>query len=227
MTAPALIAQKLTKEYRMGSQQVHALTDASLAVERGEIALVIGPSGSGKTTLLSIVGCVLRPTSGDVSIDGNAVSDLSEAALPLIRREKIGFIFQSFNLLRNLTALENVALTARLRGLAVTAARSRAQELLSALDMEHRLRFVPNDLSGGERQRVAVARALANDPVLILADEPTANLDSRTGHQVTGLLRELARTRGKAVVIASHDERLVDLADSLYRLQDGTLEKML
>ena len=211
----------------MGSAQIHALVEASFTVERGEIALLMGPSGSGKTTLLSIAGCVLRPTSGEVRVDGTAISELSEGTLPRIRREKIGFIFQSFNLLRNLTALENVALTARLRGLTAAAARSRAQGLLMALEMEHRLKFVPNDLSGGERQRVAVARALANDPVLIVADEPTANLDSKTGHQVAELLRGLARTRGKAVVIASHDERLVDLADSLYRLQDGRLEKAL
>lgn len=210
----------------MGPARVQALTDAFLSVERGEISLVIGPSGSGKTTLLSIVGCVLRPTAGDVTIDGITVTGLSEGVLPRIRREKIGFIFQSFNLLRNLTALENVALTARLRGLPAATSRRRADELLAALGLAERRDFLPNDLSGGERQRVAIARALANDPALIVADEPTANLDSRTGHLVAEILRGLAKTREKALVIASHDERLIDLADSLYRLEDGRLEKV-
>lgn len=210
----------------MGPARVQALTDAFLSVERGEISLVIGPSGSGKTTLLSIVGCVLRPTAGDVTIDGITVTGLSEGVLPRIRREKIGFIFQSFNLLRNLTALENVALTARLRGLPAATSRRRADELLAALGLAERRDFLPNDLSGGERQRVAIARALANDPALIVADEPTANLDSRTGHLVAEILRGLAKTREKALIIASHDERLIDLADSLYRLEDGRLEKV-
>jgi len=223
---PTLLAHSVSKEYRMGPARVQALTDAFLSVERGEISLVIGPSGSGKTTLLSIVGCVLRPTAGDVTIDGITVTGLSEGVLPRIRREKIGFIFQSFNLLRNLTALENVALTARLRGLPAATSRRRADELLAALGLAERRDFLPNDLSGGERQRVAIARALANDPALIVADEPTANLDSRTGHLVAEILRGLAKTREKALVIASHDERLIDLADSLYRLEDGRLEKV-
>jgi len=210
----------------MGPARVQALTDAFLSVEKGEISLVIGPSGSGKTTLLSIVGCVLRPTVGHVTIDGVTVTGLSESVLPRIRREKIGFIFQSFNLLRNLTALENVALTARLRGLPAATSRRRADELLAALGLAERRDFLPNDLSGGERQRVAIARALANDPALIVADEPTANLDSRTGHLVAEILRGLAKTREKALIIASHDERLIDLADSLYRLEDGRLEKV-
>jgi len=220
-----LVTHNLSKEYRMGSARVHALTDVSLTADSGEVCVVLGPSGSGKTTLLSIVGCVLRPTHGDVTIDGIVVSALTERALPRVRRQKIGFIFQSFNLLRNLTAVENVALTARLRGLPGGESRRRAEALLASLGLADRRDFLPNNLSGGERQRVAIARALANDPALIVADEPTANLDSRTGHVVAEVLRELAKTRGKALIIASHDERLLDLADSTYRLEDGRLER--
>lgn len=224
MTSP-LMVHSLCKQYIMGSERVEALSNASITVGRGEVCLIMGPSGSGKTTLLSIVGCVLRPTSGEVTIDGVAVSRLSERGLPRVRREKIGYIFQSFNLLRNLTALENVALTAKLRGLSTARANEKAHKLLVALGLGERETFRPDRLSGGERQRVAIARAIANEPSLIVADEPTANLDSRTGHAVAVTIRDLAKTQERAVIIASHDERLLEIADSLYHLEDGKLRR--
>jgi putative ABC transport system ATP-binding protein len=182
----------------------------------------MGPSGAGKTTFLTIAGALLTPTSGTVEISGIDVTALSEKELPRVRRERIGFVFQSFNLLESLTAIENVKLvmmdgTSKSRGAA-----NRARELMTMLGLGHRLKSLPKNLSGGEKQRVAIARALANNPDLILADEPTANLDSKRGHEVMKLLRQIAFEMQKAVIIVSHDHRTREIASRIAWLEDGT-----
>ena len=211
----------VTKRFGDGSAGVEAVRGVSLAVEPGEIVLIMGPSGSGKTTLLSMMGALLRPTTGSIHLDGVEISALSESRLPEIRLRRFGFIFQDFNLLSALTVLENVSLVAELGGLARRPARVKATALLSDLGLGERLDFLPEKLSGGETQRVAIARALVNDPALILADEPTANLDSKIGHEVMNLLRRIAKDQGRSVVIVSHDQRIRDVADRVLWLADG------
>ena len=181
----------------------------------------MGPSGSGKTTLLSMMGALLRPTSGAIHLDGTALSELSEGRLPAIRLRQFGFIFQDFNLLSALTIRENVALVAELAGTKRKAAREKATTILTDLGLGARLDFLPDKLSGGEKQRVAIARALINDPALILADEPTANLDCKIGHEIMRLLRRIAKEQGRSVVIVSHDQRIRDIADRILWLEDG------
>ncbi|MBI2830363.1 MAG: ABC transporter ATP-binding protein, partial [Chloroflexi bacterium] len=193
---------------------------------KGEIVLIMGPSGSGKTTLLTIAGGLLRPTSGLVKVEGEDISRLPDATLSSLRREKIGFVFQSFNLLGALTALENVLVALNLAGQKDNAALAKAKKLLTDFGLGNRLHFRPDKLSGGEKQRVSIARALANDPDLILADEPTANLDSQRGHEVMELLRDVAKKQGKTVVIVSHDQRIMDIADRVMWLEDGKLWEM-
>jgi putative ABC transport system ATP-binding protein len=221
MTAVRLEIRNVTKRFGEGETEVTAVRDVSLAVEPGEIVLIMGPSGSGKTTLLSMMGALLRPSDGEIGLDGLTISSLSEAKLPDIRLREFGFIFQDFNLLSALTALENVALVAQLAGLKGRAARDKATALLVGLGLGERLDFLPEKLSGGEKQRVAIARALINDPTLILADEPTANLDSKIGHEIMRLLRRIAKEQGRSVVIVSHDERIRDIADRVLWLEDG------
>jgi putative ABC transport system ATP-binding protein len=198
-----------------------AVRGVSLAVAPGEIVLIMGPSGSGKTTLLSMMGALLRPTEGSIHLDGAALSELSEGRLPEIRLRHFGFIFQDFNLLSALTVLENVAIVAELAGSKRAAARDRATGLLTDLGLAERLDYLPEKLSGGEKQRVAIARALVNDPTLILADEPTANLDSKIGHEIMRLLRRIAKEQGRSIVIVSHDQRIRDIADRVLWLEDG------
>jgi len=215
--------QGITKVYGSGETAVTALLDASLEARSGEVILVMGPSGSGKTTLLTIAGALLRPTRGHVYICGTDISDMDEDRLASIRREKVGFIYQSFNLLESLTALENVRLVASNRGSNGTIHRDLAREMLETLGLGHRLDSLPKRLSDGEKQRVAIARALAKTPALMLADEPTANLDAKRGHEVTELLRQKALGMDKAVVIVSHDHRIRDIADRVFWLEDGRL----
>ena len=221
MGAFTLDVSHVTKRYGDGETAVTAVRDVSLAVEPGEIVLIMGPSGSGKTTLLSMMGALLRPTSGAIHLDGTALSELSEGRLPAIRLRQFGFIFQDFNLLSALTIRENVALVAELSGTKRTAARAKATTILTDLGLGARLDFLPEKLSGGEKQRVAIARALINDPMLILADEPTANLDSKIGHEIMRLLRGIAKEQGRSVVIVSHDQRIRDIADRILWLEDG------
>jgi putative ABC transport system ATP-binding protein len=211
----------LTKVFGSGEAEVRAVDGVDLSVRRGEIVLIMGPSGSGKTTLLTMMGGLLHPTSGSVHINGFDVTSLDESKLPPIRRRYVGFVFQSFNLLESLTAAENVEIALNLAGVRGREARQKAEGLLVDLGMEKRLRFRPKVLSGGEKQRVSIARALANDPKLILADEPTANLDSRHGHEVVALLRDIARQQGRTVVIVSHDHRIREVADRVLWLEDG------
>ena len=223
MTAAALRLEAVTKVYGEDAGAVTAVDAVSLAVLPGEIVLVMGPSGSGKTTLLAMAGGLLRPTSGRVWLDGAELTALSERELPGIRLRSVGFVFQTANLLANLSALENVEVVMRAAGASARAAERRARQLLSDLSLEHRLELLPEQLSGGERQRVAIARALANDPQVVLADEPTANLDSRTGYQLMHTLEVLAKEQGRSVVAVSHDQRIEDVADRVLWLEDGQL----
>lgn len=222
MTNLTLDVRHASKRFGTGSTAVDAVRDVDLAVRPGEVVLIMGPSGSGKTTLLSMMGALLRPTSGSIHLDGTEVSALSEGELPAIRLRRFGFIFQDFNLLSALTVLENVALVSELAGTTAREARRRASALLSDLGLGERLGFLPDKLSGGEKQRVAIARALINEPALILADEPTANLDSKIGHGIMRLLRGIAKEQGRSVVIVSHDQRIRDIADRVLWLEDGS-----
>jgi putative ABC transport system ATP-binding protein len=220
---PVIQAVSLTKTYAQGEAAVRALDEATLDLHAGELALLVGPSGSGKTTLLSIIGCILRPTSGGLRVLGDEVTGLAERDLPAIRRERIGFIFQSFNLFPTLTALQNVALALDLKGVAGRAAKDRAAALLDQVGLGAKLAAYPADLSGGQKQRVAIARALAGDPPIILADEPTAALDSHSGRTVMDLLQRLAHERGRAVAIVTHDNRMLGYADRLVKMEDGRI----
>jgi putative ABC transport system ATP-binding protein len=226
MSGLTLDVRDVSKRFGDAQTGVLAIRGVSLAVVPGEIVLIMGPSGSGKTTLLSMMGALLRPTEGSIYLDGSAISDLSEGRLPDIRLNRFGFIFQDFNLLSALTVLENVAVVAELAGLKRSVARDKARGLLTDLGLSERLDFLPEKLSGGEKQRVAIARALVNDPTLVLADEPTANLDSRIGHEIMRLLRRIAKDQGRSVVIVSHDQRIRDIADRVLWLEDGTFRDM-
>jgi putative ABC transport system ATP-binding protein len=197
-----------------------------LDIDAGEVVLVMGPSGSGKTTLLLMLGAMLRPTSGSVRIDGTDLATAAERSLPPLRARRFGFVFQDFNLLSALDALENVELACNLAGVTGRAARRRATDLLTRLGLAKRLHFRPDQLSGGEKQRVAIARALANDAPVILADEPTANLDSSHGREIARVLRNLATEDGRSVVIVSHDQRLKEIADRVLWLEDGQFREL-
>ena len=213
--------QAVTKVYGTGDAAVTALDSVDFEAQTGEVVVVMGPSGAGKTTFLTIAGALLRPTAGTVEIAGTDITRLREKDLPAIRREKVGFIFQSFNLLEALTALENVRLVIADEATTERAATNRARELLDMLGLSHRLKSLPKQLSGGEKQRVGIARALANNPDLILADEPTANLDSKRGLEVMRLLRRIAIELDKGVVVVSHDHRMREVAHRVVWLEDG------
>ena len=213
----------VSKIYGKGGNAVAAVDSVSLSLDRREVLMIMGPSGSGKTTLLSMMGCILRPTSGEVRIDGREVSNLDERALPDIRRKYIGFVFQSFNLFPSLTAQENVELVLRLKHTDRTRFKDQSLALLDQVGLAKRARQYPADLSGGEKQRTALARALAGDPPIILADEPTANLDSQTGREVLLLLRRLAEKSDKAVAIVSHDPKAESVVHRVAVLEDGRL----
>lgn len=219
-----LRAEELTKRFGTAHTQVVAVDCVSFDAGEGEILLIMGPSGSGKTTLLTMLGGLLRPTSGRVMLDGIDIAAMARSGLPRVRREHVGFVFQSFNLLDSLSAIENVEVALNVAGIGGREAHERARELLVEAGLESRLDFRARDLSGGEKQRVSIARALANRPRLLLADEPTANLDSRNGHEVMALLRGLAKQEGRTVVVVSHDARLLDIADRVLWMEDGRLQ---
>jgi len=216
----------LTKMFGEGEAEVRAVDNVDLTVCCGELVLIMGPSGSGKTTLLTMLGGLLRPTSGSIAIDGVEITALSEGQLAPIRRNSVGFIFQSFNLWESLSVLENVEFVLNIAGRKGDDARTRAQMLLEERGLGNRLSFRARDLSGGEKQRVSIARALANEPKLLLADEPTANLDSKQGRQVMHLLRDIAREGNRAVIAVSHDQRIREVADRVLWLEDGTFKDM-
>jgi len=227
MRTATLTIDHVTKRYGSGATEVIAVRDVSLAVAPGEVVLIMGPSGSGKTTLLLMLGALLKPTSGTIRLNDVVLSALPEQHLPDIRLRQFGFVFQDFNLLSALTVLENVAIVAELAGIGRAAARDKALALLSELGLGERVRFLPEKLSGGEKQRVAIARALVNDPALILADEPTANLDSKIGREIMRLLQRIAREQRRSVVIVSHDQRIKEIADRVLWLEDGQFKALL
>jgi putative ABC transport system ATP-binding protein len=214
----------VTKLYHQGAAPVAALSDLSLAIAGGECVAIMGSSGSGKSTLLNLIGCIDVPTHGTVSIEGACTSHLSDAALTRLRRDKVGIIFQFFNLLGTLTARQNVALPLLLAGSSQQGAWQRADELLVTVGLKERAGHRPYQLSGGEMQRVAIARALVNNPPVLLADEPTGNLDSHTGNDILGLLTAYCRDQQKTLILATHDHGAAARADRVLHLRDGMLQ---
>lgn len=223
MSEPILVAEEVRLQYGTGTTGVLALDRVSVSVRRGEVVMVLGPSGSGKTTLLQILGALIRPTEGAVSVNGREISGLSVQALRRLRLDCFGFVFQAHHLMPTLTAWENIALALDLKGIRGRLAERRSRELLEILGLAGRAHAYPAELSGGQRQRVAIARACALDAPVILADEPTASLDSSAGWQVTQLFRDLADRQSRAVVFVTHDERLTSIADRIVRIEDGRI----
>ena len=221
--SPILSAEDVTKSFREGRQTITVLRGISFAMHPGEVVAMEGPSGSGKTTLLSILGCILTPTSGHVIVDGTGIDSRHPERLPEIRRRSIGFVFQQYNLFPSLNALENVEYALAIKGMTGGNARVQATEALLRVGMGDRLRFLPRDLSGGQKQRVAIARALAGRPRILLADEPTANLDSAVGRDVLDLFRQLAKDEGRALLIVTHDPQVREFADRVVQIRDGRL----
>lgn len=219
----AISVSGLSKAFGTGSARTMALEDVSLDVQPGELVLLMGPSGSGKTTLLSIMGCILRPDAGRLVIHGQDVSGMSDRELCQVRLDHIGFIFQNYNLFPTLRAVENVMVALDLKGVRGAKARDRAAEVMESVGLGSKLDSLPGDLSGGQKQRLAFARALVSDPGIILADEPTAALDSVNGRLVIGLLRDLALTHGRCVVVVTHDNRIFEFADRIVSIEDGRI----
>jgi len=213
------------KIYQMGKVKVEALRGINLEVRRGEFLSIMGPSGSGKSTAVNMIGCLDSPSKGKILLDSLDISKLSESDLAQIRGKKIGFIFQTFNLIQTLTALENVALPMIFQGVSEEYRKKKAKELLKLVGLYDRMNHKPGELSGGERQRVAIARALVNDPEVILADEPTGNLDSKTGKQVMEFLKDLNRKEKKTIVLITHDAAIAKFADRIVVLRDGRITK--
>lgn len=214
--------KEISKFYQTGSITINALDKIDLDISAGEMLAIIGPSGSGKSTLMNMLGCLDVPSDGQYFLDGREVSKLSEDALAEIRNQKIGFVFQSFNLLNSLTALENVELPLIYRGLAAGKRRQMAQQALNLVGLSDRLHHKPTELSGGQQQRVAIARALAGNPPVILADEPTGNLDSRSGIEIMGMLKELNR-QGKTIILITHDPEIAKQVQRVIKIQDGRI----
>jgi len=220
MTDWVIEGSGLTKIYRMGNQEVHALRGANVRIQRGEVLSIMGPSGSGKSTLMNILGCLDHPTAGEYILDGEIVSHLTNDQLAGIRNRKVGFIFQSFNLLPRATALSNVELPMRYAGL-VKGRTQLAREALESVGLGDRVTHRPTELSGGQQQRVAIARALVNNPAIIMADEPTGNLDSKSGKEIMELLLKLNRERGTTIIVVTHDALIAAQTQRIIRLYDG------
>ena len=220
---PAIVACGLTKVYKEGPVEVHAVGGVDITVNEGELIGLFGPSGSGKTTLLSMLGCILRPTGGSLEVFGNDVIAIPEDEMPWIRKRYISFIFQGFNLFPALTAFENVMLVLELRKVPPDDAARRAEQLIAEVGLAERSSFLPRDLSGGQKQRVAIARALAADSPIIIADEPTGNLDHSNGVHIMRLLRALASDRRKSVIVATHDSRTQGMFDRILFMEDGEI----
>lgn len=218
-----LVTRGLQKVYREGKLEVTAVASADLSLSEGEVVGLFGPSGSGKTTLLSMLGCILKPTGGSLQIYGNEIVGLDEKQLPPLRKRYVSFIFQGFNLFPALTAHENILLGLRMKGIVGPDAERRSRAMLDEVGLTERGDFLPRDLSGGQRQRVAVARALAADAPVVLADEPTGNLDVSNGRRVMELLVHLARRRKRCIVVATHDNRIADMFDRIITMEDGQI----
>ncbi len=216
-------AKNLTKVYTMGEMEVHALRGLSLQIARGEIVAIMGPSGSGKSTLMNIIGCLDRPTAGEYYLDDEMVSKLTDDQLATIRNRKVGFVFQSFNLLSRATALANVELPLRYAGV-VRGRRDIARQALESVGLADRMTHRPSELSGGQQQRVAIARALINEPAIIMADEPTGNLDTKSGNEILELLLTLNRERGTTLIIVTHDPDIAANSQRIIHIRDGVVE---
>ena len=216
-------AREIKKTYRMGEFDVEALKGVSFTVDRGEVVSIMGPSGSGKSTMMNTLGCLDRPTSGEYILDGESVAQMNDDQLASVRNRKVGFVFQSFNLLSRLTAIGNVELPLRYAGM-VEGRRERAIASLEAVGLKDRMKHRPYELSGGQQQRVAVARALVNDPAIIMADEPTGNLDSKVGKEIMSLLLNLNKDRGTTLIIVTHDPTIAEQTQRVITLRDGLLE---
>lgn len=216
-------AENLTKVYKMGEVEVHALNGLSMKIARGEIVAIMGPSGSGKSTLMNIIGCLDRPTAGEYYLDGEPVARLTDDQLATIRNHKVGFVFQSFNLLSRATALANVELPVRYSGM-VRGRKDKARAALDSVGLSDRIYHRPNELSGGQQQRVAIARALVNDPAIILADEPTGNLDTKSGQEIMELLLRLNREHGTTLIIVTHAADIAAHSQRIIHIRDGVVE---
>jgi putative ABC transport system ATP-binding protein len=221
---PVVLAENLERVYHVGDEEVHALRGVQFSVEAGEMMAIMGPSGSGKSTLMHLIGCLDSPTAGRILIDGIEAQGMSQAELARLRRERIGFVFQTFNLLPRISILENVALPLRYAGVGAKERTRRAKSALEAVGLGDRMRHKPSQLSGGQRQRAAIARALINDPALILADEPTGSLDQATGRAVLDLFREI-NARGTTIVVVTHDPQVAASCRFSIRLKDGLIEE--
>jgi putative ABC transport system ATP-binding protein len=223
MAEPVIVAEDLTKVYKMGDVEVHALRGLSLQIFKGEVVAIMGPSGSGKSTLMNILGCLDHPTDGSYMLDGEEVSHLRDDQLAEIRNRKVGFIFQSFNLLGRQTALANVELPLRYAG-AVQGRKEKARQSLIAVGLGDRITHKPTELSGGQQQRVAIARALVNNPAIIMADEPTGNLDSKVGQEIMDLLLNLNKEIGTTLIIVTHDPKVAAQTQRVIRIRDGVVD---
>jgi len=223
MSKPVLQIQNLTKTYMLGKRPVQALTNLNLQVNQGEFIAIMGPSGSGKTTLLNMIGCIDKPTSGQIRLDGLDVDKMSEKELYKVRRDKMGFVFQTFNLLPRYSALENVMLPLVYAGVPKQERITRAKAALESVGLADRMTHKPNELSGGQRQRVSVARALMNNPAIILADEPTGNLDSKTSIDIMDLFHDI-HVKGNTIILVTHEETIARHAHRIIRLLDGHIE---
>ena len=221
---PIVAMTDICKDYYQGKEPVRVLKNVNLTVEQGEYLAIMGPSGSGKTTLMNLIGCLDTPTSGEYLLDGNNLKDLSDNALADIRNKHIGFVFQSFHLLPKMDALDNVALPLLYAGVPLKERRARAEEALKAVGLAERIHFLPNQLSGGQCQRVAIARAMVGNPDLLLADEPTGALDSKSGEQIMDIFRKLSRD-GMTIIMITHEQAIADCADKCYYILDGELYK--
>lgn len=221
---PILVMEDLCKSYQLGSTELRVLREINLAIERGEYVAIMGPSGSGKSTLLNMIGCLDRPTSGDYRLGGQSVSDLDDDDLSKIRGARIGFVFQSFNLIAQLNVVENIEIPMYYQGYSEHESAERATELATMVGLGERLGHRPSELSGGQQQRVAIARALSNDPLIILADEPTGNLDSSSGADILTILDRL-HEEGKTLIVVTHDENIATRAERVIRLFDGYIDK--
>ena len=226
MAQNVVAAENLKKIYRMGLVDVHALRGISLTIQKGEIVAIMGPSGSGKSTLMNVLGCLDRPTSGKYILNGKDVSRLSGNDLAFIRNKEVGFVFQSYNLLPRATALANVMLPLRYwRGEKITNEEQRAEQLLIQVGLKERIHHRPYEMSGGEQQRVAIARALVNEPSIVLADEPTGNLDSRSGKEIMALLIEVNKARGVTMILVTHSPEVAARTQRIIELEDGMVKK--
>jgi len=226
MAQNVVAAENLKKVYRMGLVDVHALRGISLTIQKGEIVAIMGPSGSGKSTLMNVLGCLDRPTSGKYILNGKDVSRLSGNDLAFIRNKEVGFVFQSYNLLPRATALANVMLPLRYwRGEKITNEEQRAEQLLIQVGLKERIHHRPYEMSGGEQQRVAIARALVNEPSIVLADEPTGNLDSRSGKEIMALLIEVNKARGVTMILVTHSPEVAARTQRIIELEDGMVKK--